>query len=185
VEAKKPTEERLDVIEQSEQLKRYRSTFPNLILTNFLEFRLYRDGERVQSVLAGRPVVLGSMGSIQKTYDGTLTSLGASLDLAPDPHFSATLGYNRNRVELPGGAFDADIASVRLNAAFSTRVFLSALVQYNQLDGEVSANVRLNVIHRPGSDLFIVFNERRGSDLDLWDLADRSAALKVTYLMRF
>ncbi|MCX5973348.1 MAG: hypothetical protein NTU59_01485 [Coprothermobacterota bacterium] len=57
VEAKKPTEDRLDVIEESEQLKRYRSTFPNLILTNFLEFRLYRDGERVETVLAARPWV--------------------------------------------------------------------------------------------------------------------------------
>jgi len=58
VEAKKPTEERLDAIEESEQLTRYRSTFPNLILTNFFEFRLYRNGERVQTVLAARPFVL-------------------------------------------------------------------------------------------------------------------------------
>jgi len=48
VEAKKPTEERLDLIEDSEQLRRYRSTFPNLILTSFLEFRLCRNGERCQ-----------------------------------------------------------------------------------------------------------------------------------------
>jgi len=61
VEAKKPTEERLDLIEDSEQLRRYRSTFPNLILTNFLEFRLYRNGERVETVLAGRPLVLNRL----------------------------------------------------------------------------------------------------------------------------
>ena len=58
IEAKKPTEERLDLIEDSEQLRRYRETFPNLILTNFLEFRLYRNGERIESVLAARPYVL-------------------------------------------------------------------------------------------------------------------------------
>ena len=61
VEAKKPTEERLDPIEDSEQLRRYRSTFPNLILTNFLEFRLYRNGERVETVLAARPLVLNRL----------------------------------------------------------------------------------------------------------------------------
>jgi hypothetical protein len=61
VEAKKPTEERLDIIEESEQLKRYRSTFPNLILTNFLEFRRYRNGERVETVLAGRPMALNRL----------------------------------------------------------------------------------------------------------------------------
>ena len=61
VEAKKPTEERLDLIEETEQLVRYRATFPNLVLTNFFEFRLYRNGQRVQTVLAARPFVLTSL----------------------------------------------------------------------------------------------------------------------------
>jgi hypothetical protein len=61
IEAKKPTEERLDLIEDSEQLRRYRSTFPNLILTNFLEFRLYRNGQCVDTVLAARPMVLSRL----------------------------------------------------------------------------------------------------------------------------
>ncbi len=63
VEAKKPTEERLDLIEESEQLQRYRATFPNLILTNYLEFRLYRDGQRVDTVLTARPMVLNHTGT--------------------------------------------------------------------------------------------------------------------------
>ena len=44
VEAKVPTADNLDRIEHTEQLKRYLHTFPNLILTKFLEFRLYRNG---------------------------------------------------------------------------------------------------------------------------------------------
>jgi len=40
VEAKAPTVDYLDQIETSDQLKRYLHTFPNLILTNFFEFRL-------------------------------------------------------------------------------------------------------------------------------------------------
>jgi len=50
IEAKKPTEENLDYVETTDQLKRYRQTFPNLILTNFLEFGLYRDGQLVDRV---------------------------------------------------------------------------------------------------------------------------------------
>ena len=53
IEAKKPTEERLGPIQSSEQLTRYRSTFPNLILTNFLEFRLYRDDRLIQTASLG------------------------------------------------------------------------------------------------------------------------------------
>ncbi len=62
IEAKRPTEENLDAVEDSEQLQRYLSTFPNLILTNFCEFRLYRNGERISQVLAARPYVLNRLG---------------------------------------------------------------------------------------------------------------------------
>ncbi|MBM4341417.1 MAG: DNA methyltransferase [Deltaproteobacteria bacterium] len=56
VEAK-PPKANLDEIETSDQLKRYISTFPNLILTNFYEFRLYRSGQRVAHVLLARPYI--------------------------------------------------------------------------------------------------------------------------------
>ncbi|MBI3755661.1 MAG: N-6 DNA methylase, partial [Deltaproteobacteria bacterium] len=57
IEAKAPTVEHLEQIEDSEQLKRYLQTFPNLILTNFFEFRLYRNGALIDKVLIGRPYV--------------------------------------------------------------------------------------------------------------------------------
>jgi len=57
IEAKNPFEGNLDHIEGSEQLQRYRSTFPNLILTNFYEFRLYREGQSIDRVLLARPVI--------------------------------------------------------------------------------------------------------------------------------
>jgi len=56
IEAKRPGE-KLDVIESKEQLKRYRNTFPNLILTDFYEFRLYRNGGLVDKVSIGRPFI--------------------------------------------------------------------------------------------------------------------------------
>ncbi len=70
IEAKKPSEENLDYIETTEQLKRYRQTFPNLILTNFFEFRLYRDGQLVDRVLAARPFVLHQLGSVPPVEKG-------------------------------------------------------------------------------------------------------------------
>lgn len=44
IEAKRPGTN-LDQVETSEQLQRYLATFPNLILTDFYEFRLFRDGK--------------------------------------------------------------------------------------------------------------------------------------------
>ncbi|HPD33990.1 MAG TPA: DNA methyltransferase, partial [Candidatus Kapabacteria bacterium] len=57
IEAKDPSVTNLDYIENTGQLKRYRETFPNVILTNFYEFRLYRDGERIRQVMIARPVI--------------------------------------------------------------------------------------------------------------------------------
>ena len=57
IEAKDPSITNLDYIEGTEQLKRYLSTFPNVILTNFYEFRLYRDGQRIAQAMIGRTFI--------------------------------------------------------------------------------------------------------------------------------
>ena len=46
----KPPGTDLDAEEESEQLQRYRKAFPNLILTDYLEFRLYSAGDSCLSV---------------------------------------------------------------------------------------------------------------------------------------
>ena len=46
----KPPGTNLEAEEVSEQLQRYRKAFPNLILTDYLEFRLYSEGEKCLSV---------------------------------------------------------------------------------------------------------------------------------------
>lgn len=59
IEAKDPSEANLDIIETSEQLTRYRETFPNVILTNFYEFRLYRDSQLIKTAIIARaPIAL-------------------------------------------------------------------------------------------------------------------------------
>ena len=57
----KPPDANLREIEDSEQLKRYRDSLPNLISTNFLEFRLYRYGSPIDKVEVGRHFTLQSL----------------------------------------------------------------------------------------------------------------------------
>ncbi|MBC7170453.1 N-6 DNA methylase [Candidatus Bipolaricaulota bacterium] len=63
IEAKAPTVENLEPVAESEQLQRYRATFPNLILTNFFEFRLYRSGALVTTARLARPFVATKLGA--------------------------------------------------------------------------------------------------------------------------
>ena len=70
-----------------------------------------------------------------------------------------------------------------LKGRTSPRLFVNALVQYNTDTHQWSTNARFNVIHRPLSDFFFVYNERR---LDTsGDLVDRSIIAKLTWLMAF
>ena len=56
IEAKAPGA-KLDQVEVSEQLQRYRRTFPNLILTDFYEFRLYRNDVLLKRALLARSFI--------------------------------------------------------------------------------------------------------------------------------
>jgi len=138
----------------------------------------------IASTARSRWVYVESMGMFSNYYGGTLGSVGGTLNVAPSPQVALALGYTWNAVDVPSGSLSADIASMRLSYSFSTRLTTNLLAQYNRLDGTVSTNLRLNFIHRPGSDLYLVFTEGRGDDTRLWNVRDRGAVMKITYLMR-
>jgi hypothetical protein len=94
------------------------------------------------------------------------------------------LNGQRSWVRVPSGALRSDIVSLRAGWAFSTQMFLNALVQYNGLDRALSSNLRFQYIFRPGSDLFLVFNETRGTPLDPLAAQDRGVRVKLAYLRR-
>ncbi|MEO0087912.1 MAG: type ISP restriction/modification enzyme, partial [candidate division WOR-3 bacterium] len=63
IEAKKP-EMDLRKIEDSQQINKYKNTFPNFILTNFLEFWLYRNGNKIEEVSIARPFIFHKLKTI-------------------------------------------------------------------------------------------------------------------------
>lgn len=134
---------------------------------------------------ANRALVLSAEATLQRNYGGTVDSYGGGASLTPGSHLALGLRYNRNNAELPGGSFAGDLASLRLGWTFSTRLNASAFVQYNGLDRKLVTNLRLNFIHRPGSDLFVVYNEERDSESGKRLVVSRALVVKLTWLARF
>ena len=99
---------------------------------------------------------------------------------------SAELQYNRNDVDMPWGAFLVNLTTLRVDYTFSPRMTIRSLTQYNSSTHEVSNNIRYNFIHRPGSDLYIVYNELglTGLPADVFAPKDRQLVLKVNYLVQ-
>jgi Domain of unknown function (DUF5916)/Carbohydrate family 9 binding domain-like len=116
-------------------------------------------------------------------YDGYRRGYNVGATVRPSEHlnFSGTIGVND--IELPQGAFTTTLFTGRVNYYFNTKVFLNALLQYNNDARQWSSNVRLNIIHRPLSDIFLVYNERRDSRSG--DMIDRALVAKMTYLFAF
>jgi hypothetical protein len=99
---------------------------------------------------------------------------------------SAELQYNRNDVDMPWGKFLVNLTTLRVDYTFSPRMTIRSLTQYNSSTHEVSNNIRYNFIHRPGSDLYVVYNELRQTGLpsDIFAQKDRQLVLKVNYLVQ-
>jgi len=97
-------------------------------------------------------------------FTGDLFVAGGGLGYVPNRHIFLELNYDRNQVTLPEGNLTTELFKFRMNLAFTTQLFLNTLIQYDSEANELSTNIRLDFIHTPGSDLFVVFNENRGRE---------------------
>jgi hypothetical protein len=116
-------------------------------------------------------------------YDGTKQSYQFGPTLRISSRLNTNLTWSRNLIALRAGEYTTDLISSRINYSFSTRTFVNALLQYNTDANQWSSNVRFNIIHRPLSDIFLVYNDRR--DRTTGSLIDRALIAKVTYMMAF
>ena len=74
----------------------------------------------------------------------------------------------------------------RITYTITPLMFVSSLVQFNSSNNSVSTNARLRWEYRPGSELFVVYNEGRATQTrGLPDLQNRSLIVKVNRLLRF
>ena len=116
-------------------------------------------------------------------YDGKKQSYQFGPTIRLSSRLNTNVSWSRNVISLRAGEYTTDLISTRINYSFSTRVFLNALLQYNTDANQWTSNVRFNIIHRPLSDFFLVYNDRR--DQTSGALVDRAVIAKMTYLMAF
>jgi hypothetical protein len=120
-------------------------------------------------------------------YGGDRTVFGYSSGRVKiNSHLALEPGLSINRVTLPVGSFTARLMTSRVTYTITPLMFVSSLVQYNSSNNAVSTNARLRWEYRPGSELFIVYNEGRDTQTrGLPDLQNRSLIVKVNRLLRF
>jgi hypothetical protein len=75
--------------------------------------------------------------------------------------FSIEPSVSINWVDLPQGSFTAKLFGSRVTYTMTPLMFVSAFIQYNSSTSTASTNVRLRWEYRPGSEMFLVYNEER------------------------
>ena len=121
-------------------------------------------------------------------YNGNRTAITYNRSrINVSPQLSVEPNISINWIDLPTGSFTTKLVGSRITYTLTPLVFASALVQHNSGTHAVSANARLRWEYRPGSELFVVYNEERDSDaaLGVPGLFNRAFIVKVNRFLRF
>jgi hypothetical protein len=124
----------------------------------------FGEGVLYYETTRSRPVSILLHGNYGTFWNGDRRRARAGIRWRMNAHLSASAEYDRNEITLPNGGFREGLAALRLDWSMTTRAFLNAFVQYNGRDDVWLTNVRFNLIHRPLSDLYVVWNDARGGD---------------------
>ena len=118
-------------------------------------------------------------------FGGNHHELRIQPQIALNDTLSLNVGYALDDVKMPWGNFTSHVLNNRINYAFSNRWLTSATIQYSNLRKLVNYRLRLNYIHRPGDDLFIIYNEGRNVAEESDGFLGRSIMVKWTYSFDF
>ena len=136
--------------------------------------------------------VYGTVGAdLGGYYNGDRQTLRANLTLQAGKTLLFEPQYVHNRVTLAGRPlYTSNVLNFRVSHSFSPDFYLKAFVQYNDDRRTASFNFLWWYHYKPGSDLYVVYNQGWDTDLPLtsrdaleqsYRVRSRSLAVKMTY----
>ena len=130
-----------------------------------------------------RRVYGGGRAEFGDYYGGRQLTLSADLAVLARETLLIENNYTRNRITfLDSPAYVTNTLNTRVTYAISPTLFLKAFVQYNDDRNLTNLNLLLWSIYRPGSDLYVVYNQAWETGLPGGpSVSSRSLALKFTY----
>jgi hypothetical protein len=134
---------------------------------------------------ASRPVSVEGQFLSGEFYDGERRSGNFTLRVRPNRFLRSETTAEINDVKLATGTFVSKVYRQRLAMAVTPQVLANVFVQYNDLSQVASVNCRFNWHYRPGSDIFLVYNQTwDGPNVSSLHRRDRQVMLKVTRLFQ-
>ena len=118
-------------------------------------------------------------------FGGDKTSMSGSIGKRFSNHLTLYGSANQNIVSMPSQEeFTANIYGITAEVALNRKWFGKALIQYDNFSEQLQLYCRINWIHTPGSDLFIVLNQRYDMAGSKSSLVQGTQVVKLTYLFQ-
>ena len=118
-------------------------------------------------------------------FDGNWLRTNSGLTFRLSRFLRVSTQWTYAEVKLQAGAFSFDQFRQRIDVSFSPNIRLNLLAQYNTSDELLGVNARFHWIYRPGSDLFIVYNENWTAEtISRREPLGRQVIVKLNYLLQ-
>ena len=123
----------------------------------------HAEAQLIAQTNQGAPLSVVLRSVIGGFFGGDRVQLRPTVSMRVGEALTAQFQWDRNDIQLPGGDFVANLGSLRVSYSFTTRMFVQALVQYNDGTDLWSSNVRFGLLSDANTGLFVVYNDIQGS----------------------
>ena len=120
----------------------------------------YQFGETIANFQSDPSAVLfgGGTFAVGDFYSGDITAYSFSGGVRKGQNLTWTLTWARNNIDLPVGKFHTDLASLRFNWSITPKSYFQTLSQYSNRTNQLTHNIRLGLLSKSSTGLFVVYN---------------------------
>ena len=130
------------------------------------------------------PISVSLRQQVGRFYNGDYFGWDLTIGLRAGARLISEIGWKRDDIKLPGGSFKTDLVPVKVSYALTSLASVQGLIQYNKRASTISSNIRLALLDRSNTGLFLVYNDQRDTSPFTRDqLLGRSFIVKYTRLL--
>ena len=150
----------------------------------FVSAGIYDDQEIQIMIMTNqaKPISFSSMNRIGGFFGGDRINVTPTIRFRYKDRITSEFSSNFNKVKLPGGNFTTNLLRARLTFAFTPKMYIQSLFQYNNQSDQWSMNWRFIWQQSAATGLYLVYNQTQDYDGIPIESSTKSFVVKYSYL---
>lgn len=129
-----------------------------------------------------KPISFFTMNRIGGFFGGDRINTSPTIKIRYKDKITSEFSYNYNKVKLPNGNFTTTLMRARVTYAFSPKMYIQSLLQYNNQSDVWSMNWRFIWQQSAATGLYVVYNQTQDYDGIPIESNNKSFVIKYSYL---